>query len=215
MKRSLTLSLALLFCALPSTAVFARGNKFKVRYKGGTAASNVRDSNWNDKANTVKIPASAESLSGNPSGEISEQYDKFKDVTNVTLKPMPMPCPLGEEAWLTAQFSYPGRTLKRPDQVIIGFVFASKKAKFGQSVELIVLVDGERLRVGEMYRDVNFTSRHMNPVRETMAQIIPLAIFTRIAHAKKIEAQLGIFEFSLSDENLLALRELAARMASN
>lgn len=167
-----------------------------------------------DKASTVKLPASA-SVSGNPSGQITEQYDKFNDVTNVTLKPMPMPCPLGEEAWLTARFSYPGRTLQRPDKVMIGFVFASKEAKFRQSDELIVLVDGERLRVGEMYRDVDFSSRHENPVRETMAQIIPHAIFMRIALAKKIEAKLSIFEFSLSDENLLALRELAGRMASN
>ncbi|CAN5614238.1 hypothetical protein BH20ACI3_BH20ACI3_34510 [soil metagenome] len=48
MKRSFAFSLALLFCALSSTEVLARGNRFKVRYKGGTAASNVKDSNWNN-----------------------------------------------------------------------------------------------------------------------------------------------------------------------
>jgi hypothetical protein len=49
MKRVLLFSLALWLSVAPYTTVFARGNMFKVRYKGGTLASNTRDSNWNNQ----------------------------------------------------------------------------------------------------------------------------------------------------------------------
>lgn len=49
MKKFLAPALALLLCAGGVTPAFAKGNQFKVRYKGGTSESATKDSNWNNR----------------------------------------------------------------------------------------------------------------------------------------------------------------------
>jgi hypothetical protein len=145
--------------------------------------------------------------------KIETQYDKFNDVTKVKLNLMPVPLQSAEELWLSAQFTSKGQKVLPPEEVMLAFVWGSKDGKFSQGNELIVLADGERVRVGKMYRDASYSSRHKNPTKEIMALNIPVATFLKIARAKKLEAKMSIHEFALADENLSALRDLAGRMA--
>jgi hypothetical protein len=83
MKRVLLFSLALWLSVAPYTTVFARGNMFKVRYKGGTLASNIRDSNWNNQLTITPteitlVTVDGKSLRFNPKEIESIDYSQKK-----------------------------------------------------------------------------------------------------------------------------------------
>lgn len=147
-------------------------------------------------------------------GKIQQKYDRFKDATSINLGLTKIGEAHGIEAWLSAEFSYTGQTPTRPTQVILAFVFASKGDRFNQGDELILLLDGKRIKIGPMYRQASYDSTKESPVREIMAKMVPVDSFIEMARATKLEAKIGIVEFALSEDNLRLLREFIARIPS-
>lgn len=81
MKKLLVPSLALLLCIGGVTPALAKGNQFKVRYKGGTTASSVKDSNWDNTLTITPSEIRLDTVDGktariNPKDVLSVNYSQ-------------------------------------------------------------------------------------------------------------------------------------------
>jgi len=140
------------------------------------------------------------------------KYDKFKDYTLVLLDYDSSRIKLNS-LFLQCFFGYEGKTISKPiEKVGLRIMSASDEEKFGnQPPELIVLADGERLRLGNMYRE-NIEFSQSGGIYEYLVNTIDANDFVRIAKSARVEVQIGSDELQLSGDYLEALRDLASRM---
>lgn len=148
------------------------------------------------------------------SAEIKTNYDKFKDRTFV----MHEQIPAGATAWfgndtlhIQTGFSYEGKSVHMPSSIVMLFHSKSTDWKFLRSPSLIILADGNRFDLGKVVRA---DSKVLAPkqVYEMLAVEIPVNIFLKIVNSSKVECQLGVMEFELTEERLETLRDLASRL---
>jgi hypothetical protein len=146
-------------------------------------------------------------------GDITSTYDKFKDLTTVSLFFMPVPTEHYERLVLGVYFIYPGTTLKQNvSQVTLLLRSNSEQWKFlhEDERELIILADDERIPLGSIERiQGEITS---GGVAEFLGINLAASTFEKIVKAKKVEAQLGTVEFHLTSGNLKFLQDFAAKM---
>lgn len=91
----------------------------------------------------------------------------------------------------------------------MAFVSVSYEWKYLRNYDLIFLLDGKERLVEKTSRNSEIESRS---VTEIISAIMPLSEFLRIANANTVEVKLGTTTFSLTTEQLEALRDLASRM---
>ena len=119
---------------------------------------------------------------------------------------------------MTAYFTYPGNTLVKPESVMLGFLsIVQGEAKYKDTDEVIVRVDGQslnigKLRVADRQIDTQMELKDVDYWRETLEVSVKTPEFLRIANGKKVTVQLGNTEFNLSAEHLKPLRALADRV---
>lgn len=142
---------------------------------------------------------------------IEEKYDKFKDRTSVTLN-MQL---IGEKLdglQILVTDSYEGNKPKpktASEKSPITFLAVGDDRKYKLFHSLIVLADGERIRLGEAaYLDLSMRSKYV----ETMIFAVTYDTFRKIINAKKVEAQLGETEFTFTEQQLEALRDFNSRI---
>lgn len=147
--------------------------------------------------------------------KIDVTYDRFKDRTTVETDYMRV---AGSD-WnsnpleIAARFTYPGKTVSKPQYVILFFYSATKTWRFKTAPTLIALVDGESLDLGRATltdQDIH-TDTYSVSVREYLAAVIPFDTFLKIKNARTVEMQLGTTEFRLNEKVLVTFRELATR----
>ena len=132
---------------------------------------------------------------------IDAKYDRFKDEVSYQLTITP---PRSDEVRLTLMFSYtcPGQRCQNlPDDAAI----ATSAQPPGSLGDTIFLIDGKRLDVHQI---LNSTAAGSN----TQLNVVPVADFLRIVNANVVEGRVCGYEFTLSPEDLEALRYLASRM---
>lgn len=131
-----------------------------------------------------------------PSATLETTYDRFKDITTVSII-MPIHHRIGPPPTIPtgnlgeflagfdviAAFSYLGKQKVEPNHVNLTFKTFSRDLMFGSDPNLIMLVDGGRLRLGRMKRSSNFNNRSVD---EYVMTSIPIDVFRRIALAKRL-----------------------------
>lgn len=150
---------------------------------------------------------------------LSSSYDRFKDLTSVSVTmPLyheitpPKGRPVGNLAGYIADFDliasyvHEGQQRATPASVNLTIKTFAGGVMFGGAAELILLVDGRRVRLGRMEQVISF---HGRSAEEYVSVAIPYDTFTAIANAETVEAQAGRFEFPFSEEHLRGFRLLA------
>ncbi len=142
-----------------------------------------------------------------PASAVSVDYDRFRNETteSVTVKPRLADGDELPRLFVDARFTYRGRKLRAAPRM---FFFSLKwigPSRFEAENSFIALVDGQRVRLGDMTR----YDRRGN--YEALGVDIPYRTFVRIVGAKKVEMQVGSVEFEFTEGVMKELRELAAR----
>lgn len=139
---------------------------------------------------------------------IKVEYDKFKDQTSVSLTPR-LEAVGAKPNQLQVIFISKGTNIRVPTEVFWEFVSTSNDWQFLRISRASFLLDGAKRLSLDASQDGNVGRGY---VIEFINLHIPLADFLSIVNAKKVECQVSVQEFSLSDEQLEALRDFASRM---
>lgn len=160
-----------------------------------------------------------------------KQYDRFRDTTNLNMTVGIIYKPgdassravnrsgglgrnkLGSEAGreelrlaLTATTGGQQGTVA-PKQVEWLFQSTAERYRYHNEAEVLVIVDGERIKVGNAYAMGNFPIR--GEVLERLKLQAPTDLFLRIARGREVEVQIGPNEFRLEAATLSAMRDFA------
>ena len=167
------------------------------------------------------------------SSQVKIVYDQPKNETTESIRIMTVIQKLGtlegrfpegirnlpsETLQMTAYFSYSGRTVVKPESVMLGFLSVVQgDVKYGDTDEVTVQVDGQSLNLGKLRVvdrriDTNMQLNDVSYWRETLELPIKTPEFLRIANARKVTVQLGKTHFDLAAEHMKLLRALAQRV---
>jgi len=144
-----------------------------------------------------------------------EKYDPAKNETTIDVPSMPV---FGEQLdglRMFVSFSYPGRTMQTPPDVItliLASTSAGARYEDDNQRSLLAWADGESLDLGAM--QLFYTYRGLGYVTEGMKLAVPVKTFTQIMSAQQVRMKLGWSEFHLQESQLHALRDLAIRADS-
>jgi hypothetical protein len=81
----------------------------------------------------------------------------------------------------------------------------SKEWQFLKNHEMYMLIDGDRVSLGEAEYDGDI---ERSGVSEFMGYLIPRDLFERLSSARQVELKIGRWEVALKDEHLQAFRDL-------
>lgn len=153
---------------------------------------------------------------------IQSKYDRFKDVTTVTLQSIVSKPEnseyerLGPTFSIIAGYQFVGQTqLEIPQNVVFSYqvyIFEGDKTRyrdlFNYSEEFIILADKERL-IGTMKRTE--LRDNIGGKYEVMTTSLALEVFAKIVNSKRVEMRVGTREFELKANHFQDLRELLNR----
>lgn len=115
--------------------------------------------------------------------------------------------------WLVVGFSCDGdaqQTTCTPDSVELLFIANTTTWVGGHGSSATLLVDGEPENLGKA--DWDGQVLNADDLIEYYDLDISPALLRRMAKAQKIEVQLGVMEFALTDENLYDIRDIASHL---
>lgn len=92
-------------------------------------------------------------------GQVMIEFDTFKNLTTVSIKISQLSVTRGNELYLSALFAYSGQTPPRRDPFVLQFLSLAPEWKFTNGAELNLLVDGERMSLGYLKRDLAEVAR--------------------------------------------------------
>jgi hypothetical protein len=145
--------------------------------------------------------------------ELIEKYDKFKDITISATSRMY----LAANVTFRAALLSPGAKPARPETAIL-YIDADDSVRrlFKSDRSLIFLVDGERLKLGEMdwldSRYIPGGRYYSGSVIDELGLTIPWETFLKIANGKVVEFQVATVEAKLDGPHLALLKKLIARV---
>ncbi|MGB7207067.1 MAG: hypothetical protein WBD27_00265 [Pyrinomonadaceae bacterium] len=148
--------------------------------------------------------------------KLKSSYDKFKDVTDVTVSNMTVKAVNNTGGrstpmvWFTVRVLYQGTSIQKDaDAFQFWFYSSSPSWVFLQYNSLVILADGERISLGKARHtgDVSAGSRNVG-VRETLGYAVKRSDMEKIAKALKVELQLGSFEGVLGKDQLVAINTI-------
>jgi hypothetical protein len=148
--------------------------------------------------------------------ELTEKYDKFKDITISATSRMYL-APNTHSVTFRAAVLSPGAKPARPETAIL-YIDADDSVRrlFKSDRSLIFLVDGERLKLGEMNwldsRYIPGGRYYSGSVIDELGLTIPWETFLKIANGKVVEFQVGTVEAKLEGPHLALLKKLIARV---
>lgn len=146
--------------------------------------------------------------------KIKTDYDKFSDSTDVQMMHTEVYHARGRKISMNALYSYSGRTPSKPRVVTLAFNSTSPEWQFLRERNLTILAGGRKAGPGRMEL-INTRIEDSGRVTETVSMDIPVNDFLFAVNSGAVEIQLsgfGVAEFSLSYEQLEALRDFASRM---
>ena len=144
--------------------------------------------------------------------KINVNYDRFKNLTTISLLIRVT------ESWtpeLYFTFSYAGQTLKyAPSNIKFTVTTSRGSGNRMPTTDFVILTDINRIR-GKMAKEVSFIAVNGGITLVTNTASLNYATFLSLANAQEIEMQVGDEEFSLTEEQLEAVRDFASRTATN
>lgn len=162
-------------------------------------------------------------------GKIETKYDGFNHETVVTLKKMRITCGAakGIQSVLkdtcvsfVASLHCPGKQLDYVRYAKLQLIVETKdwdRRHPPDERDLIVVADGERLRLGTMgllKQDVN-SSQLIDVMKEVLEVSLPYQAFNKIARSQVVEMKVGNTMFELKEKNVAALRDLSNRVVGH
>lgn len=159
-------------------------------------------------------------------GKIETKYDGFNHETVVTLKKMRITCggAKGMQSALkqtcislAASLHCPGVQLDYVRYAKLQLIFETKdwdKRHPLEERELLVVADGERLKLGRMVLVTADLAgdRLIDVMREVLEVSVPYATFDKIARGQVVEIKVGKTTFALQEKNVAALNDLTIRV---
>jgi len=139
-------------------------------------------------------------------GKITTKYDKFKDITSLSLK-LAISKDTNEFFVLFINAAFDGKTPASSDKdIMFSFIsMTSEKQPAPASRSWIALADDERINLGNgEYTNTLISTTYAS----TMAYFVSEINLKKIANAKKVEMQVGSKEFALSESQIASLKEL-------
>lgn len=155
--------------------------------------------------------------------EFLKKYDKFKDVTffsvssrlDLTL-PSYIRSPYAFESsnpHLRAMFGCQGNVndcFPYSDYVSVIFSLFTSTWTF-RGAAIILLVDGERISLKGIEWDGSVGGD--GELLETLSTAIPGSTLLKLVRAKRVECQIGLYDFKFSADNFAAVNELATHIS--
>jgi hypothetical protein len=142
------------------------------------------------------------------------EYDKIKDMTTISVM-LPLSDSLlpGENIVFGSLDVFKGkiRTTPVPEKVIVTFISISKKKQFSGSRSWSALADEERIKLGDGEYVVEANS---GGVAEVLLYALSIENLKKIVDAKQVEMQVGNREFTLSELQMVSLREYYKKLNS-
>ena len=155
--------------------------------------------------------------------KVETSFDKSKNETFVYLRMMPVndlfikepsfphaPILLAGGMRLSVFYYYPGKTQATPQRVNLGFQLGYPDLQNLSDYTLVVKADDQLINLGAMNRLTSDPSKSAHEY-VTVESALPYDTFLLIANAKKVEMQVGIINFELTENHLEAIRDLASR----
>ena len=145
-------------------------------------------------------------------GKFTVSYDKFKDVTTMT-----MAVQLSKD-WtdaraptMMATHSFPGQQFRKPDKILLSFYSDAREWTFLEDWQrsFIAITDTKRVNFGTMQR-LGSDIRLGSIVELAGVWVVPQS-FLEIATAKTVELQLGRTVIKLKPEYLVAFHEFGIK----
>ncbi len=147
---------------------------------------------------TCSIIAQEQPNSLPPKIDITTEYDRFKDVTTVSVKPQVVTLTnAGQQVrhlTIGALFGYPGRELHtRPSSIFLTFGVISDTFTVSRDYKpsLIVLADGKKAFEG-LASNTDRGALESGRVFEVFAAEVSVSMLEKIAAAKLVEMQLAV-----------------------
>lgn len=135
--------------------------------------------------------------------QVTSEYDRFHDETVTKLEKTRVAGTDDDHAlYLMLTYTVPSKEQPgaKPHTPMLSLFSISPTIHFSVERELIFLVDGERLKLGQMLLiDVQ-------PGKEWIMTALPIDALLRIARAKKVEARVADWEFTFNASQMKALR---------
>ncbi len=143
--------------------------------------------------------------------QIKEEFDRFKNTTEVSLLPDYGEMISAEQGALFVFYSYAEKTPRPPSVVGIGFWSVNDNWEYLRCHNLIFLVDGAPLAVETQHEGEVMSGN----VSESVIGQIGIRDFLTLVGAQSIEGKLCNTEFKLTTEQREALRDVASRMKTD
>ena len=145
-------------------------------------------------------------------GKIASYYNTTNDKTSVLLGFSDVGVESGCGLYISANASYPGKTVRSPTEVKLTImrITPEEKIKSAPLGDLTFTVDGQVMNLGLMETASQQTIMDLR--WETLQIPVPYESFVKIATAKIVEAKLGAAKFVLTDNNLNFMRQFASRL---
>jgi len=157
----------------------------------------------------------------NHGGKIETKYDGFNYETVMRLRKMKVNCDGFRDKFKDSCVSIevalhcPGTQLNYVRTVTLQVVFENKDWVHFHAPEqrdLVVVIDGETLRLGRMTPVGSDTPGTWDTKVERLEATIPYATFKKIASSQSVEIQVGRSAVELREKNRLALKDLNSRV---
>lgn len=142
-----------------------------------------------------------------PVSDISDKYDRFRDITIVSTAKMVVRGPR-RSIRMQASFTYPGETFAKPNTIFLTFNISGANPIFNEDdLSLNFLVDKQRVPLGNMKMT---EEKGKSVTRQTLTVSMPYEIFVKLAEGKKVEFQAGTLEYKLEPVHIEAFKNLAS-----
>jgi len=142
-------------------------------------------------------------------GQTVKEYDDYKNLTTVTLRPVPIAQDSSSELEFSTIFTYTGR-VPSGNRVTMEFLSVSRRGLlYDRNRELTITVDAEIIKFGQIKRDI-VAEYPNNSAFETVIVSVSFETLNKIANGPDVEGTLGQTKFKLPDELLAQLRTFIA-----
>ena len=142
--------------------------------------------------------------------QVERKYDRFKDQTTTTLKPIRLlqkESPR-EELSLSVESTTKGEGQGRPKEVVLLFTSEATRWRYYEEADAAFVVDGKRIEAGKAYATDTLPGSRL--IREKLKLTLPFEKFREIVGGKRVEMKLGPTELQLSAESLSSIRAFAS-----
>jgi hypothetical protein len=160
----------------------------------------------------IHVAQSPQTVTITRPGKIASYYNASQDKTTVVLGFSDVGGESGCGLYISANGSYPGKTVVSPANVTLTImrITPEEKIKAAPLRDLTVTADSAVMNLGVME---TASQQTMMDLRwETLQIAVPYSSFVRIANAKTVEAKLGLAKFVLTENNLNFMRQFASRL---